>query len=258
MSLEWPNSCTRKNCQWTHWTKSIIGEGAGKTVYCGLKCRTKHKKLAIKFYKDKYIFEEDYWSREIEAHKKAKELAIAWNETKYSKSKIKVLVPKQEKVHYIRESDRKVGEYYLVEPYLSEFEKFNSNTMTSNEHDHKSIQAFSHWTYHHTNGKLLFCDCQGMFDKNKQEYILTDPVIVSNTEYLSASYGPCDGGEDMMMTWFNNHKCNRFCKREWMKPLYDTTTEIQQKEETSYIWQSEQSKQQKNQKSKTNQVKNEK
>ena len=56
----------------------------------------------------------------------------------------------------------------LVEDYLPEFQKFNSNTMTCAGYGHLSIQAFSHWTYHHTKGKYLFCDCQGMFDKEKK------------------------------------------------------------------------------------------
>ena len=66
-----------------------------------------------------------------------------------------------------------------------------------------------------------------MFDKDKKEYILTDPVIVSDTGLWSTSYGPCDGGSDMMVTWFNNHKCNRYCKRSWLKPLYEADVKIE-------------------------------
>ena len=55
--------------------------------------------------------------------------------------------------------------------------------MTYNGYEQYSIQAFSHWTYHSSDGKYLFCDCQGMYDKKKGIFILTDPVIVSQTEF---------------------------------------------------------------------------
>ena len=77
-----------------------------------------------------------------------------------------------------------------------------------------------------------------MFDRDKQEYILTDPVIVSNTEYLSASYGPCDGGLEMMKVWFRYHKCNRYCKRKWLKLEWDESVQdIKPSQNTTYVWQ---------------------
>ena len=61
---------------------------------------------------------------------------------------------------------------------------------------------------------------------------MTDPVIVSDTEIWSTSYGPCDGGADMMVTWFNNHKCNRYC-RKGCRPAYGAKTEIKATERSA-------------------------
>ena len=96
---KFPRFCTMQNCTHSsHWTGHVIGKGVAKTVYPARYCRgpKKNKKAVVKFYNDGFIFEEDFWSREIEAHKKAKEFANIWNESKLSKAKIIILVPEQE------------------------------------------------------------------------------------------------------------------------------------------------------------------
>ena len=55
--------------------------------------------------------------------------------------------------------------------------------MTCDGYEENSTQAFSHWTSHSSGGKCSFCDCQGICDKKKGIFILTDPVIVSKTEF---------------------------------------------------------------------------
>ena len=215
---KWPKICTKISCDaLAHLHGDVLGKGTGKTAYYARYCNgsdeTRNDRAVVKFYNDGFVFEDDFWSREIEAHKKASKLAMAWNECELANATISVIIPQQGQLEEGAQepTDRKSGEYVLVEDYLPEFQKFNSNTKTCAGFGHLSIQAFSHWTYHYTEGKYLFCDCQGMFDKEKKEYILTDPVIVSDTEIWSTSYGPCDGGADMMVTWFKNHKCNRYC-----------------------------------------------
>ena len=44
----------------------------------------------------------------------------------------------------------------------------------------------------------------------------------------------------MIMSWFINHKCNRFCKRGWNKPQGKASRYIKPTEGTTYVWQSEQ------------------
>ena len=81
-------------------------------------------------------------------------------------------------------------------------------------------------------------DCQGRFDSDTEEYTLTDPVIVTKTKTWSTEYGPCDGGEEMMRTWFNGpkgHKCNRYCHGEWMRPSQQPSGEIKQTEHTTSV-----------------------
>jgi hypothetical protein len=92
-----------------------------------------------------------------------------------------------------------------MEPMIANFEKFNSNTgWTPNE----SSPWISHYSYHTTNRKLLFCDLQGGIYKDG--FIITDPVIMSTTQ----EYGPTD----LISTFFARHKCNKFCNKQWVMP----------------------------------------
>eukprot|EP01084_Bolivina_argentea_P044237 81433_1 len=241
MSITWPVSlCHDKDCEWhSHFSQQPLGKGIGKTVYYGRYCQgskwQNNRKCVVKFYNHNYVFEQDFWSREIQAHEKANELAYQWSKSK-RKTNIKVLVPEQiQSVIKNGTHERKNDEYTLTEPYLSEFVKFNSNTTVCPGYEYSEIQAFSHWTYHYSNGKYLFCDCQGM--ENKNGFTLTDPVIVSkDSSFWSASYGPCDGGKDMMITWFQNHKCNEYCGSNWKRAYGIKHTYIKPTAHTSYVW----------------------
>eukprot|EP01083_Nonionella_stella_P080807 222178_1 len=127
----------------------------------------------------------------------------------------------------------------LVEDYLPNFVKFNSNTMCIDRFSNLCIQAFSHWTYHHSNGEYMFVDCQGR--KDRSGYTLTDPVIVSKS-FWTSSYGPCDGGKDMMITWFQNHRCNSYCRRQWKRAYGRKSAYIKPTPKTTYVWQTQQYK----------------
>ena len=74
-----------------------------------------------------------------------------------------------------------------------------------------NLQTLSHYSYHSTNRKLLFCDLQGGIYKNG--FIITDPVIMSTTE----DYGPTDLAEGIS-TFFARHKCNKFCNKQRVMP----------------------------------------
>jgi hypothetical protein len=110
---------------------------------------------------------------------------------------------------------KKKGTKCLIEPMIANFEKFNSNTgWTPNESSPwiQVMQALSHYSYHSTNRKLLFCDLQGGIYKDG--FIITDPVIMSTTQ----EYGPTDLGSEGISTFFARHKCNRFCNNQWVMP----------------------------------------
>ena len=98
----WPGLCQNEECDvCNHFCEETeIGRGVAKVTYPARYClrrfdKPRNSKSVVKFFIDKYIFEQDFWSREIEAHKKAKQLAIVWNESEIAKAKINVLVPKQ-------------------------------------------------------------------------------------------------------------------------------------------------------------------
>lgn len=108
----------------------------------------------------------------------------------------------------------------LLEPFIKNFEKFNSNTgWIGQDGTYYSdlMQAFSHFSYHSTGGNLFVCDLQGgTFNKG---FALTDPVVMS---HFPENYGPTDLGRDGINTFFAYHECdgNRFCQSHWRRPKY--------------------------------------
>lgn len=256
-STNWPvGLCHDPGCHVsTHFSDRSIGRGSGKTAYYGRYCRRSfadknvNQKAVVKFYNERFVFDEDFWSREIQAHKKANDFAKFWNGNGGHRGphedSIRVLIPRIEWVGGLNcHHKRQKGEYNLVEDYIPGFMKFNSNTMTCNWPE-SSVHAFCHWTYHFSGGRYLYCDAQGAYHQ-KKGFILTDPVIVSRTKSWSASYGPCDGGLDMMITWFKNHSCTAAnCNPRWSKPVGQPSVYIQPTPRTSYVWNSKQFQQKK-------------
>lgn len=119
---------------------------------------------------------------------------------------------------FTHDSDR-VGQKVLVEPYISNFEKFNTNTGTTFDDGQGGqaswddlMQALSHFSYHATGGQCVLCDLQGgMTDEGM---VLTDPVILSRTR----EYGCTDLGVEGISTFFARHRCTCFCEQHWQLP----------------------------------------
>jgi hypothetical protein len=103
------------------------------------------------------------------------------------------------------------GKYYSIEEYLEgEFIKFNNNGGLVNEEKYtNTLNAFSHWTYHATKEYLLISDLQG-FLFNENEFILTDPAIVSADDPLR--FGGTNLGQKGIKAFFVKHQCNPICK----------------------------------------------
>jgi hypothetical protein len=98
----------------------------------------------------------------------------------------------------------------LVEPMIEgTFMKFNSNT--GHTRGGSLMQALSHFSYHHTEGRELLCDLQG--GRYDSCYVLTDPVVMSRTR----QYGVTDLGIDGMSNFFHHHRCSEFCRPHWQK-----------------------------------------
>ena len=113
-------------------------------------------------------------------------------------------------------SDRK---YLLVEPYiegaLEEFSKFNSNTffaelLLSDRHADPIAEAYSHFTWAASEGKLVVSDVQGV--RNGQTLHVTDPQI--HTSGPSDAFGAGNGqSEENVRAFFASHECRGICSK---------------------------------------------
>eukprot|EP01083_Nonionella_stella_P243322 847973_1 len=148
------------------------------------------------------------WSTDLHELKKLDKYAEEWNKNKYSDKIYKVSNAFVLKV----ESGGSIflkGEYVLVEPYLPTFEKWNWPKAAEKNAKSYSIQAFGHFTYHHSNCKELVNDAQGYRDD--KQYVLTDPFYLHLSNQLSGAW-------NAHIEWFNDHECNKFCKSHWKRP----------------------------------------
>ena len=144
-----------------------FAEGAFRYAYAGIVNDGPNagQKLVIKKWKTKDIFDETFWDNDIKCHEKAKELVDEWNKNKFVSKIYEVSIPFQ--VHQTTGENEKAApnqtkfkEELLCEEYIEgKWEKWNSNSGYISCDD-VSIQAFCHWTYHYSNGKLLMCDAQ--------------------------------------------------------------------------------------------------
>uniref|UniRef100_A0A0B6ZGK1 Alpha-type protein kinase domain-containing protein n=1 Tax=Arion vulgaris TaxID=1028688 RepID=A0A0B6ZGK1_9EUPU len=70
----------------------------------------------------------------------------------------------------------------------------------------KDLEAFAHFTYHHSNGQLIVCDLVGVQDD--EGFFLKTPHIHSRNQ----EYGNRDMGIRGILDVFSNHVCNDICK----------------------------------------------
>eukprot|EP01012_Entosiphon_sulcatum_P056873 TRINITY_DN80583_c0_g1_i1.p2 TRINITY_DN80583_c0_g1~~TRINITY_DN80583_c0_g1_i1.p2 ORF type:complete len:246 (+),score=37.14 TRINITY_DN80583_c0_g1_i1:27-740(+) len=98
--------------------------------------------------------------------------------------------------------ERKGQPYFVVEPFLpGTYIKHSNNCGYTSDRD--VPQAFSHFSHHKSDGKLLVCDIQGVED------IYTDPQVHS----LDERFGNGDLGSLGMHHFFETHKCNKICQQ---------------------------------------------
>lgn len=159
---------------------------------------------------------------ELAMHFKAEELIKAWNKMNLCDKRYFVVSP-------FKVKDR--GEHCVGEDFIEgEWEKWNSNSGYVSRST-ASVQAFCHWTYHHSDGQLLMCDVQGV--SNGMSYCITDPCICSTSQV----YGQTDVGIWGINAFFANHVCNQFCNSGWMKPMNNRSSVVFPKMKAStYRW----------------------
>jgi len=102
--------------------------------------------------------------------------------------------------------------------FISEDKHSRANHLTVDLQDGTAVardvlHAFSHWTYFHTNQKLLVCDLQGvLYEEGKfPAFRLTDPAI--HSKYKGAfQFGKTDCGWKGIRSFSKTHKCNAICR----------------------------------------------
>eukprot|EP01084_Bolivina_argentea_P299412 516106_1 len=200
--------------------------------------------IVVKRFKHKVVYDKSDWNGDISCHRKAKELVNGWNRLQLINKKFTVTVPwamrsigklewdkNTEQAYYQR--PKYPGEWVVAEKYLNgDWVKWNNNG--SYVYDRQSsVQAFCHWTFHHSNKTLLYCDAQGI--RTSTEIKFSDPCIVSVNGF--GKYGMTDIGIEAINDFFYAHKCNKFCKSYWKKPKHVRTPRYPTYSKSSrYTW----------------------
>jgi hypothetical protein len=203
------------------------------------KARYNDSSIVVKVFKHEYAKDYGAWNADISASKTAHEYARLFNEKGFFDRSLYFPIP------YVAKMDKRAGYWYLgfiggeydmttnpvgsseyvaMEEYLSgNYIKFNSNNGYVNAAVNSStMPAFSHWTFHESDGALLVCDLQGVLNNGK--YRLTDPAIHST---VANTYGLTDLGVLGQAKFFLTHTCNNIC-RHWKKIelTNELTTEV--------------------------------
>jgi hypothetical protein len=188
-----------------------FAQGTFRVVYKGkyVNGSRKGQSCVSKVFKESSAFEEDFFRLDLLAVDKCLELVEKWNECKFIDKIVKVNSPE---IWQFRQS----GTPSLVEPWIENWEKFNSNTgWFNNKTDwHLVMQSLSHFTYFISSGQFLLCDLQGGIYQDC--VVISDPVIHS----MNRKFGVTDLGREGILTFFARHKCNNYCSINWAKPKY--------------------------------------
>ncbi|KAI1412242.1 kinase-like protein [Hypoxylon sp. FL1857] len=160
-----------------------------------------------KWFKTGAVFEDDYFTLDIKAVDKALEIINFFNQLNIVDKPVKINVPGIW-------SCTATGQRQLIEPFIQNYQKFNSNTGWADDSTSwgEVMQAISHFSYHLTRGQFVLCDLQGGIYRS--EVVLSDPVILSQNR----DYGVTDLGPQGINTFFSQHRCNSYCRPNWTKP----------------------------------------
>lgn len=192
----------------TDWTKSI-GEGKFRKVFKGeytIGPRTGQAQV-LKVFKDgTEAFEDSFFAHDVALCEKSIEIADAFNKIKKFGSMVQVCKAEI----WVR---KKTKQRLLSEPFLSNFQNFNSNSgwQAAGEWSN-ALQSLSHFSYHHSQGDLVLCDLQGAIEDDC--VVLTDPVLNSKDK----RFGPTDLDQKGIENFFHHHTCSKWCDPAWSKP----------------------------------------
>ena len=150
----------------------------------------------------------EVFKADLDAVEQARRILVQWNNLKLTNFMFRLNAP--EVIQY-------EGTIFLLEPYIEDFTKFNSNTGWVRGGGQPGgltelMQALSHYSYHVSSGQFLLCDLQGGVSRNC--VTLTDPVMHSRHN----RFGATDLGPNGMSSFFFYHECNRYCSDSWSEP----------------------------------------
>ncbi|UKZ73889.1 hypothetical protein TrVFT333_001543 [Trichoderma virens FT-333] len=173
----------------------------------------KNQACVTKWFKSGAVFSEEYFTHDILAVDKALEIVNRFNQLCIVNKPIKINVPTV--WTFTSNCDAEwAGQKTLVEPFIQNYQKFNSNTGWNDESTAwgEVMQAVSHFSYHVSGGMYVLCDLQGGI--YQREVVLSDPVILSRRR----DYGVTDLGPEGISSFFSSHDCNRYCRSNWTRP----------------------------------------
>ncbi|KAH6628427.1 kinase-like domain-containing protein [Chaetomium tenue] len=165
----------------------------------------------LKWFKTGVVFEDEYFALDIKAVDKALEIVNRFNELNMVNKTVKINVPA---VWVFQKTCSRAGQKALVEPFIQNYKKFNSNTGWMDDWGQwpQVMQALSHFSYHISGGNYVLCDLQGGIYQH--ELVLSDPVILSS----NGDYGVTDLGRNGIISFFSQHDCNQYCRPHWTMP----------------------------------------
>ncbi|KAJ7248189.1 kinase-like domain-containing protein [Mycena haematopus] len=176
----------------------VFASGTFKNVWKGTYTvgTRKGQSCVAKEFKTGSVYEDYYFEEELNIIRRSQKVIDAWHAEHIISRQILLNTPS-------------------IWPMIQNFEKFNSNTgwaPISGGAWSEAMQALSHFSYHNSGGQFLLCDLQG--GVYSDGYILSDPVIMSQNQ----NCGPADLGPDGIRSFFQRHRCGRFCKSGWARP----------------------------------------
>jgi len=181
-----------------HVDKGVYSKGPRKNQHC-----------VSKYFKTGSVYEDTFFEEDVRAVSEVGKIVQAFNALGHAKT----VYVNEPSVWADLEPDSTGKKCKsLVEPFIEgEYRKFNSNTSYIDESYH-TMQALSHFSYHHSGGSKVVLDLQGGYYEDY--YVLTDPVVCSTCN----GFGVTDLGAAGISNFFAHHRCNHRCQSSWLKP----------------------------------------
>jgi len=101
--------------------------------------------------------------------------------------------------------------YMTLEPALDGIWKRynNGNNGLMDVERNAFVNAFSHFSYEYSTGKLIVTELQGT--KQQGRYYLTDPAV-HYVHQADDAFGKANHGQSGIAEFFKSHSCNRICR----------------------------------------------